>query len=60
MGVPVSLSVCVGSTCPFIIFDSADIDSAVDEVIQAAFKMKREVSDSQMMGCALGHPVRPA
>ncbi|XP_043955170.1 aldehyde dehydrogenase family 16 member A1 [Gambusia affinis] len=43
MGVPVSISSCVGATCPFIIFESADIDSAVDEVIQIAFKKKKEV-----------------
>lgn len=45
MGVPVSVSACIGATCPFIIFESADIDSAVDAVIEAAFKKKREVSD---------------
>lgn len=45
MGVPVSVSTCIGSTCPFIIFESADIDSAVDAVIEAAFKKKREVTD---------------
>ncbi|XP_070704661.1 aldehyde dehydrogenase family 16 member A1 [Pempheris klunzingeri] len=43
MGVPVSVSPCLGATCPFIIFESADIDSAVDGVIEAAFKKKREV-----------------
>ncbi|XP_056157937.1 aldehyde dehydrogenase family 16 member A1 [Lampris incognitus] len=43
MGVPVSLSVSIGSICPFIIFESADIDSAVDEVIDAAFKKKKEI-----------------
>ncbi|XP_051242816.1 aldehyde dehydrogenase family 16 member A1 [Dicentrarchus labrax] len=43
MGVPVSVSPCIGATCPFIIFESADIDSAVDGVIEAAFKKKREV-----------------
>uniref|UniRef100_A0A3P9JC60 Aldehyde dehydrogenase 16 family, member A1 n=1 Tax=Oryzias latipes TaxID=8090 RepID=A0A3P9JC60_ORYLA len=43
MGVPVSVSPCVGATCPFIIFESADINSAVDEVIEAAFKKKSEV-----------------
>uniref|UniRef100_A0A8C5HL57 Aldehyde dehydrogenase domain-containing protein n=1 Tax=Gouania willdenowi TaxID=441366 RepID=A0A8C5HL57_GOUWI len=43
MGVPVSVTPCVGATCPFIIFDSADIDSAVDEVMEAAFRKKREV-----------------
>lgn len=45
MGIPVSVSACVGATCPFIIFESADIDSAVDAVIEAAFKKKREVTD---------------
>uniref|UniRef100_A0A3P9LGL5 Aldehyde dehydrogenase 16 family, member A1 n=1 Tax=Oryzias latipes TaxID=8090 RepID=A0A3P9LGL5_ORYLA len=43
MGVSVSVSPCVGATCPFIIFESADINSAVDEVIEAAFKKKSEV-----------------
>lgn len=43
MGVPVSVSICIGPTCPFIIFESADIDSAVDGVIEAAFKKFREV-----------------
>ena len=43
MGVPVSVSPCLGFTCPFIIFESADIDSAVDEVIETAFKKKKEV-----------------
>ncbi|XP_072299670.1 aldehyde dehydrogenase family 16 member A1 [Eucyclogobius newberryi] len=42
-GVPVSLSARIGATCPFIIFDTADIDSAVDGVIEAAFKKKKEV-----------------
>lgn len=44
MGVPVSVSPCIGATCPFIIFESADIDSAVDEVIEAAFKKRKEVN----------------
>ncbi|XP_012713422.2 aldehyde dehydrogenase family 16 member A1 [Fundulus heteroclitus] len=43
MGVPVSVSPCIGALCPFIVFESADIDSAVDEVIQVAFKKKKEV-----------------
>ncbi|KAM9346112.1 aldehyde dehydrogenase family 16 member A1 [Symphorus nematophorus] len=43
MGVPVSVSPCIGATCPLIIFESADIDSAVDGVIETAFKKKREV-----------------
>uniref|UniRef100_UPI003AB030D8 aldehyde dehydrogenase family 16 member A1 n=1 Tax=Centroberyx gerrardi TaxID=166262 RepID=UPI003AB030D8 len=43
MGVPVSLSPSVGATCPFIIFESADIDSAVDGAIETAFKKKKEV-----------------
>uniref|UniRef100_A0AAV2KF71 Aldehyde dehydrogenase domain-containing protein n=1 Tax=Knipowitschia caucasica TaxID=637954 RepID=A0AAV2KF71_KNICA len=42
-GVPVSVSASIGATCPFIIFDTADIDSAVDGVIEAAFKKKKEV-----------------
>ncbi|XP_078125582.1 aldehyde dehydrogenase family 16 member A1 [Sander vitreus] len=43
MGVPVTVSPNIGASCPFIIFESADIDSAVDAVIEAAFKKKREV-----------------
>lgn len=43
MGVPISVSPCIGATCPFIIFESADIDSAVDGVIETAFKKKKEV-----------------
>ncbi|XP_020507709.2 aldehyde dehydrogenase family 16 member A1 [Labrus bergylta] len=43
MSVPVSFSPFIGATCPFIIFESADIDSAVDGVIETAFKKKREV-----------------
>ncbi|KAJ0001522.1 hypothetical protein NQD34_006542 [Periophthalmus magnuspinnatus] len=42
-GIPVSVSASIGATCPFIIFDTADIDSAVDGVIEAAFKKKKEV-----------------
>ncbi|XP_042370972.1 betaine aldehyde dehydrogenase-like, partial [Plectropomus leopardus] len=42
-GVPVSVCSNIGASCPFIIFESADIDSAVDGVIEAAFKKKREV-----------------
>ncbi|XP_074552044.1 aldehyde dehydrogenase family 16 member A1 [Halichoeres trimaculatus] len=44
MGVSVTFSPFIGATCPFIIFESADIDSAVDGVIEAAFKKKREVN----------------
>uniref|UniRef100_A0A667YFY3 Aldehyde dehydrogenase 16 family, member A1 n=1 Tax=Myripristis murdjan TaxID=586833 RepID=A0A667YFY3_9TELE len=43
LGVPVSVSPCVGATCPFIIFESADIDSAVEGVMETAFKAKKEV-----------------
>uniref|UniRef100_A0A674MJC8 Aldehyde dehydrogenase 16 family, member A1 n=1 Tax=Takifugu rubripes TaxID=31033 RepID=A0A674MJC8_TAKRU len=43
MGVPLSVSVCAGSSCAFIIFDTADIDSAVDGVIEAAFGTKTNV-----------------
>ncbi|CAJ1075990.1 aldehyde dehydrogenase family 16 member A1 [Xyrichtys novacula] len=43
MGVLVSFSPFIGATCPFIIFESADIDSAVDGVIETAFKKKKEV-----------------
>ncbi|CAG02065.1 unnamed protein product [Tetraodon nigroviridis] len=42
-GIPVSVSVCVGSSCPFIVFDTADIDSAVDGLIEAAFRTKTDV-----------------
>ncbi|XP_036408841.1 aldehyde dehydrogenase family 16 member A1 [Megalops cyprinoides] len=41
-GVPVSLSLSANAVCPFIIFESADIDSAVDGVIETAFKKKKE------------------
>uniref|UniRef100_A0A3Q3LP88 Aldehyde dehydrogenase 16 family, member A1 n=1 Tax=Labrus bergylta TaxID=56723 RepID=A0A3Q3LP88_9LABR len=46
MSVPVSFSPFIGATCPFIIFESADIDSAVDGVIETAFKKKRELVQS--------------
>ncbi|KAM9456959.1 aldehyde dehydrogenase family 16 member A1 isoform 1-T2 [Clarias gariepinus] len=36
-GLPVSLSLSVCSVCPFIIFESADVDSAVDGLTDAAF-----------------------
>uniref|UniRef100_A0A8C2H8C4 Aldehyde dehydrogenase 16 family, member A1 n=1 Tax=Cyprinus carpio TaxID=7962 RepID=A0A8C2H8C4_CYPCA len=41
-GVPMSFSLSLSSVCPFIIFDSADLDSAVDGVIELAFKKKRD------------------
>lgn len=44
LGVPVSVSACVGATCPFVVFESADIDSAVDAALAAAFKKNREVN----------------
>ncbi|XP_073349844.1 aldehyde dehydrogenase family 16 member A1 [Pagrus major] len=44
MGVPLSVSPCIGASSPFIVFESADIDSAVDGVIETAFKKKREVN----------------
>lgn len=47
MGVPVSVSPNIGATCPFIIFETADIDSAVDGVIEAAFR-KKEVKKTSM------------
>uniref|UniRef100_A0AAY4CYK6 Aldehyde dehydrogenase domain-containing protein n=1 Tax=Denticeps clupeoides TaxID=299321 RepID=A0AAY4CYK6_9TELE len=40
--VPVALSTSPGSVCPVIIFESADIDSALDSVMEAAFKKNRE------------------
>ncbi|XP_068434018.1 aldehyde dehydrogenase family 16 member A1 [Clinocottus analis] len=43
MGVHVSVSTNIGARCPFIVFESADIDSAVDAVIETAFKKRREV-----------------
>lgn len=52
LGVPVSVSVCVGSTCPFIVFDTADIDSAVDGVIEAAFRTNTNVSGIAKRGTA--------
>ncbi|CAL8305362.1 unnamed protein product [Merluccius merluccius] len=42
-GVAVSVSPVVGASCPFIIFESADIDSAVDGAIEAAFKKRKEI-----------------
>ncbi|XP_035253943.1 aldehyde dehydrogenase family 16 member A1 [Anguilla anguilla] len=42
LGVPLSLSLSTSAICPFIIFDSADIDSAVDGVIEAAFRKKKD------------------
>ncbi|KAF5891044.1 aldehyde dehydrogenase family 16 member A1, partial [Clarias magur] len=36
-GLPVSLSLSVCSVCPFIIFESADVDSAVDGLTDAVF-----------------------
>ncbi|KAK5856811.1 hypothetical protein PBY51_008381 [Eleginops maclovinus] len=42
-GVPVSVSSILGARCPFIVFESSDIDSAVDAVIQSAFNKRREV-----------------
>ncbi|XP_060758360.1 aldehyde dehydrogenase family 16 member A1 isoform X2 [Neoarius graeffei] len=41
-GVPVSLSLSVCSVCPFIIFETADVDSAVDALMDAAFKNSTE------------------
>lgn len=46
MGVPLSVSVCARSSCAFIVFDTADIDSAVDGVIEAAFGTKTNVSNT--------------
>ena len=42
-GVPVSVSLSLDSVCPYIIFESADIDSAVDGVMETVFKKRREV-----------------
>ncbi|XP_061604523.1 aldehyde dehydrogenase family 16 member A1 isoform X1 [Phyllopteryx taeniolatus] len=43
MGVPVSVTQNIGTTCPIIIFESADINSAVDDVLETAFKKNKEV-----------------
>lgn len=45
-GVPVSVSPTIGATCPIIVFDTADIHSAVDGVIETAFKKRKEVHDA--------------
>ncbi|KAK3553084.1 hypothetical protein QTP86_031352, partial [Hemibagrus guttatus] len=37
-GIPVSLSLSVCSVCPFIVFETADVDSAVDGLMNAALK----------------------
>ncbi|KAG7278736.1 hypothetical protein CRUP_008348 [Coryphaenoides rupestris] len=42
-GVAVSVSAAVGAVCPFIVFESADLDSAVDGAIEAAFRKRKEV-----------------
>ncbi|XP_018619908.2 aldehyde dehydrogenase family 16 member A1 [Scleropages formosus] len=39
---PVSLSLLTDAICPFIVFDSADVDSAVDAVMEAVFGKARE------------------
>ncbi|KAG9330365.1 hypothetical protein JZ751_025580 [Albula glossodonta] len=41
-GVPVSCSMSTSAICPFIVFESADIDSAVDSIIETAFKKKKD------------------
>ncbi|KAI1884682.1 hypothetical protein AGOR_G00228930 [Albula goreensis] len=41
-GVPVSCSMSASAICPFIVFESADIDSAVDGIIETAFKKKKD------------------
>ncbi|XP_027019868.2 aldehyde dehydrogenase family 16 member A1 [Tachysurus fulvidraco] len=41
-GVPVSLSLSVCSVCPYIIFETADMDSAVEGLMDAAFKNHAE------------------
>ncbi|KAI5627318.1 aldehyde dehydrogenase family 16 member A1 isoform X1, partial [Silurus asotus] len=47
-GVPVSLSLSVCSVCPFIIFESADVDSAVDGLMEVAFK---NYTEWRWVGC---------
>ncbi|XP_034046358.1 aldehyde dehydrogenase family 16 member A1 [Thalassophryne amazonica] len=44
MGVSVAVSPYISATCVFIVFESADIDSAVDATIEAAFKKNKEVN----------------
>ncbi|KAK5914721.1 hypothetical protein CgunFtcFv8_009136 [Champsocephalus gunnari] len=43
LGVSVSVSSILGARCPFIVFESADIDSAVDAIVQSVFTKRREV-----------------
>ncbi|KAK1877269.1 Aldehyde dehydrogenase family 16 member A1 [Dissostichus eleginoides] len=43
LGVSVSVSSLLGARCPFIVFESADIDSAVDSIVQNVFNERREV-----------------
>ncbi|XP_034092317.1 aldehyde dehydrogenase family 16 member A1 [Gymnodraco acuticeps] len=43
LGVSVSVSSILGARCPFIVFESADIDSAVDAIVQNVFTKRREV-----------------
>lgn len=42
-GVSVSMSCSTRAVCPFIVFESADVDSAVDGAIEAAFEKRKEV-----------------
>ncbi|KAI4785917.1 hypothetical protein KUCAC02_037465, partial [Chaenocephalus aceratus] len=44
LGVSVSVSSILGARCPFIVFESADIDSAVDAIVQNVFTKRREES----------------
>lgn len=52
-GVPVSLSLSVCSVCPFIIFETADMDSAVEGLMDAAFKTYAEVKKRHELGSVL-------
>jgi len=47
-GVAVSVSAAIGAVCPFIVFESADLDSAVDAAIEAAFRKRKEVGRHTM------------
>lgn len=52
-GVPVSLSLSVCPVCPFIIFETADVDSAVDGLMDAAFKNFVGVNYLYNLSCVL-------
>ncbi|KAA0705692.1 Aldehyde dehydrogenase family 16 member A1 [Triplophysa tibetana] len=41
-GLPMTFSFSTSSVCPFIIFESADLDSAVDGAIEMGFRKKKD------------------